>query len=187
MWMLGDRLHCLAPDLPGFGRSGPAGSGGTTLGAGWCWQPLCVSVSPSPCTCSGTRWAGRSACSWPAGTPADPLADSGLAGAADLIPMRTSIQLPVIAVPGIGPRLATRIAQLPVEQRVQATMNLVYAKAGHGPPQRVAEAQGGRASRRRTRGRGRPSSRRCGHPGDVYFDRGPDAPWKLAERIDDQC
>ena len=27
MWMLSDRLHCVAPDLPGFGRSGPAASG----------------------------------------------------------------------------------------------------------------------------------------------------------------
>ena len=82
--------------------------------------------------------------------------------------MRTSIQLPIIALPGCGEKIATRIAKLPVEQRVQATLNLVYADPTCVPPQRVAEAQEDAGRWRRSPGSGRRSNRRCGHPRDVF-------------------
>ena len=128
---------------------------------------------------------GRSACSWPAVPAADPLADSGLAGAARLDPDAHEHSAAGHRGAGHRPRLATRIAQLPVEQRVQATMNLVYAKPAMVPAQRVAEAQEDALLTAQNPWSGQAFQSALRGILATYFDRGPDAPWKLAERIDD--
>ena len=187
MWMLSDRLHCLAPDLPGFGRSGPAGSGRyDPLAQAEVLAALVRQRFAEPVHLFGNSMGGAISVQL-AGRYPQLIRSLTLVSPAlpDLIPMRTSIQLPVIAVPGIGPRLATRIAQLPVEQRVQATMNLVYAKPAMVPAQRVAEAQEDALLTAQNPWSGQAFQSALRGILATYFDRGPDAPWKLAERIDD--
>ena len=101
----------------------------------------------------------------------------------DLMPMRTNIQLPIIALPGVGDRVATRIAKLPVERRVQATLNMVYADPASVPPQRVREAQEDAALLATKPWVGTALQAALRGILATYFDRGPDAPWKLADRI----
>ncbi|MEZ5118457.1 MAG: alpha/beta hydrolase [Candidatus Nanopelagicales bacterium] len=185
MWLLGDRLHCLAPDLPGFGRSGPAESGRyDPLAQAEVLAALISQRFAEPVHLFGNSMGGAISVQL-AGRYPQLIRSLTLVSPAlpDLIPMRTSIQLPVIAMPGIGPRLATRIAQLPVEQRVQATMNLVYAQPAMVPPQRIAEAQEDALLVAQNPWSGPAFQSALRGILATYFDRGPDAPWKLAERI----
>jgi pimeloyl-ACP methyl ester carboxylesterase len=185
MWMLSDRLHCVAPDLPGFGRSGPAASGDYSpqaqaeVLAGFIRERFA-----EPVHLFGNSMGGAISVQL-AARYTDLVRSMTLISPAlpDLIPMRTSIQLPIIAIPGVGERIATRIAQLPVEQRVQATLNLVYADPSCVPPQRVAEAQEDARMLATKPWVGDAFQSALRGILATYFDRGPEAPWRLAERI----
>ncbi|HQR79136.1 MAG TPA: alpha/beta hydrolase [Actinomycetota bacterium] len=186
MWLLSDRLHGLAPDLPGFGQSGPAASGDygpraqAAVVAGLIQQRL-----SEPVHLFGNSMGGAIAVQLAARHP-DLVRSVTLVSPAlpDLVPMPTNIQIPIIALPGVGERIAAKVARLPVEQRVRATLNMVYADPSCVPHQRVVEAQEdarlvaglpwvGEAFRSAVRGLLA-----------TYFDRGPEAPWRLAERIE---
>lgn len=185
MWLTSEQLHGLAPDLPGFGRSGPSGSGDYSPQAqARVLADLIRERFAEPVHLFGNSMGGAISVQL-AGRHPDLIRSVTLVSPAlpDLRPMATSVQLPVIATPGIGPRLAARVAKLPVERRVRATLNLVYADPTCVPPSRVQEAQ-------------EEASIVAGNPwaGEAfqsalrgilatYFDRGADAPWKLAERM----
>jgi pimeloyl-ACP methyl ester carboxylesterase len=185
MWMLSDRLHCVAPDLPGFGRSGPAVSGDYAPQAqAEVLAALIRGRFAEPVHLFGNSMGGAISVQL-AGRFPDLVRSLTLISPAlpDLVPMRTSVQLPLIAIPGVGQRVASRIARLPPEMRVRTTLNLVYADPASVPPQRVAEAEeevrllaqkpwAGQAFQSALRG-----------ILATYLDRGPDAPWRLAERI----
>lgn len=185
MWLLGDEVHAIAPDLPGFGRSGPNPDGDYAPRAqAEVLAALVRDRFAEPVHLFGNSMGGAISVQLAARHP-DLIRSVTLVSPAlpDLLPMRTSIHLPVIAIPGIGQAIATRLAKLPPEQRVRATLNIVYADPALVPPQRVAEAQeevrllaekpwAGEAFQSALRG-----------ILATYFDRGPDAPWKLAERI----
>ncbi|HPJ17524.1 MAG TPA: alpha/beta hydrolase [Actinomycetota bacterium] len=64
-------------------------------------------------------------------------------------------------------------------------MNLVYAKPAMVPAQRVAEAQEDALLTAQNPWSGQAFQSALRGILATYFDRGPDAPWKLAERIDD--
>ena len=185
MWMLSDRLHGIAPDLPGFGRSGPNPDG--DYGPRAQAQVLAALIRErfaEPVHLLGNSMGGAISVQLAARHP-DLIRSVTLISPAlpDLLPMRTNIQLPVIAIPGVGQAIATRLAKLPPEQRVLATLNIVYADPSCVPAERVAEAQeevrllaekpwAGEAFQSALRG-----------ILATFFDRGPEAPWKLAERI----
>ena len=184
-WMLSDRLHAIAPDLPGFGRSGPNPDGDYGPRAqAHVLAALIRERFGEPVHLFGNSMGGAISVQLAALYP-DLIRSVTLISPAlpDLLPMRTNIQLPVIAIPGVGQAIATRLAKLPPEQRVRATLNIVYADPSCVPAQRVAEAQeevsliaekpwAGEAFQSALRG-----------ILATFFDRGPEAPWKLAERI----
>lgn len=185
MWLLSDRIHGTAPDLPGFGRSGPAASEdyGPRAQADVV-AALIRDRFAEPVHVFGNSMGGAIAVQLAAHEP-DLVRSLTLVSPAmpDLLPMRTNIQLPVITIPGLGPQLAARVARLPVEQRVRATLNLVYADPASVPEQRVLEAQ---EDARLIAGRpwvGQAFTSALKGLLATYFDRGPHAPWKLAERI----
>lgn len=185
MWLLSDRLHGIAPDLPGFGRSGPAASGDYSPEAqAGVVAELIRQRFAEPVHLFGNSMGGAISVQLAARYP-DLVRSVTLVSPAlpDLVPMWTSAHLPVIALPGVGDRLAARVARMPVHRRVQATMNLVYHDPGKVHPQRVAEAQEevSLAAGKPWIGQAFQSALR-GIIG-TYFDRGPDAPWALAERI----
>lgn len=185
MWLLSDRLRCLAPDLPGFGRSGPASSGDYSPQAQASVVAALIEQRMSePVNLFGNSMGGAIAVQLAARHP-ELVRSVTLVSPAlpDLVPMSTNIQIPIIAIPGVGERMSMRIAKLPVERRVRATLNMVYADPSCVPPQRVAEAQedARQLADRPWVGQALQSAARGLLA--TYFDRGPDAPWRLAERI----
>ena len=66
---LADRLECVSLDLPGFGATEPLADGDFSIpGTRARWWRRSRRCSPgSRCTCSATRWVGRSRCRWPRG------------------------------------------------------------------------------------------------------------------------
>lgn len=185
MWILSDELHCVAPDLPGFGRSGPSASGDySPLGQARFLAEFIEARFTEPVHLFGNSMGGAISVQL-AGRYPDLVRSVTLISPAlpDLVPMRTNVQLPVIALPGVGDKLATRVAKLPVQQRVQATLNLVYADPSCVPEQRVKEAQEDAAELATKPWVGMALQAALRGILATYFDRGPDAPWKLAERI----
>ncbi len=185
MWLLSDDVHAVAPDLPGFGRSGPAASGVySPQGQADFLAEFVQRTFPEPVHLFGNSMGGAISLQL-AGRHPELVRSLTLVSPAlpDLMPMRTNIQLPIIALPGVGDRVATRIAKLPVERRVQATLNMVYADPASVPPQRVREAQEDAALLATTPWVGTALQAALRGILATYFDRGPDAPWKLADRI----
>lgn len=185
MWLLSEDLQCIAPDLPGFGRSGPAASGDYSPQGQADFLAGLMGRRDEPVHVFGNSMGGAIALQL-AGRHPELVRSLTLVSPAlpDLVPMRTNIQLPVIALPGVGDRLATRIAKLPVQRRVQATMNLVYADPSTVSPQRVLEAQEDAALLATKPWVGTALQAALRGILATYFDRGPQAPWKLAERVD---
>jgi pimeloyl-ACP methyl ester carboxylesterase len=185
MWDLSDTLHCVAPDLPGFGRSGPAASGlYSPQGQADFLAEFLERRATGPVHVFGNSMGGAIALQV-AGRHPDLVRSLTMVSPAlpDLMPMRTNIQLPLIALPGVGDKVATRVARLPVERRVRATMNLVYADPSCVPPQRVQEAQEDAALLATKPWVGSALQSALRGILATYFDRGPDAPWRLAERV----
>ena len=185
MWLLSDDVHAVAPDLPGFGRSGPAASGVySPQGQADFLAEFVQRTFPEPVHLFGNSMGGAISLQL-AGRHPELVRSLTLVSPAlpDLMPMRTNIQLPIIALPGVGDRVATRIAKLPVERRVQATLNMVYADPASVPPQRVREAQEDAALLATKPWVGTALQAALRGILATYFDRGPDAPWKLADRI----
>lgn len=185
MWILSDELRCVAPDLPGFGRSGPSASGNySPQGQAQFLAEFIEATFSEPVHLFGNSMGGAISVQL-AGRFGDLVRSVTLISPAlpDLMPMRTNVQLPIIALPGVGDKLATRVAKLPVRQRVQATLNLVYADPSCVPEQRVREAQEDAAELASKPWVGMALQSALRGILGTYFDRGPDAPWKLAERI----
>jgi len=185
MWLLSDRVHGLAPDLPGFGRSGPAAAGEYGPQA----QARVVAALirerfAEPVHVFGNSMGGAIAVQL-AGREPDLVRSLTLVSPAlpDLRPMRTKIHLPVITIPGVGPQLAARVARLPVEQRVRATLDLVYADPSIVPAQRVLEAQEDARLLATRPWVGEAFTSALKGLLGTYFDRGPQSPWRLAEQI----
>ena len=182
MWLLSDDVHAVAPDLPGFGRSGPAASGVySPQGQADFLAEFVERTFAEPVHLFGNSMGGAISLQL-AGRHPELVRSLTLVSPAlpDLMPMRTNIQLPIIALPGVGDRVATRIAKLPVERRVQATLNMVYADPASVPPQRVREAQEDAALLATKPWVGTALQAALRGILATYFDRGPDAPWKLA-------
>ena len=185
MWLLSDDVHAVAPDLPGFGRSGPAASGVySPQGQADFLAEFVERTFAEPVHLFGNSMGGAISLQL-AGRHPELVRSLTLVSPAlpDLMPMRTNIQLPIIALPGVGDRVATRIAKLPVERRVQATLNMVYADPASVPPQLVREAQEDAALLATKPWVGTALQAALRGILATYFDRGPDAPWKLADRI----
>jgi len=185
MWMLSGRLECVAPDLPGFGYSGPSADGLYSPQAqARVLAALVQQRFGEPVHLFGNSMGGAISVQIAARYPELVRSVTLISPAMpDLVPMRTNVQLPVVAIPGVGTALATRVAKLPPEQRVRATLNLVYADPDCVPPERVAQAQQDAEflAQRPWVGEAFQSSVRGLLA--TYFDRGPQAPWKLAERV----
>ncbi len=185
MWLLSEEMHCVAPDLPGFGRSGPAASGEySPQGQARFLAEFIEAKFSEPVHLFGNSMGGAISVQL-AGRFPELVRSVTLISPAlpDLMPMRTNVQLPIIALPGVGDKVATRVAKLPVQQRVQATLNMVYADPACVPEQRVKEAQEDAAELATKPWVGMALQSALRGILGTYFDRGPEAPWKLAERI----
>ena len=143
MGLLEDRLHSLAPDLPGFGWSPPPPDGDYSVRAhARAVTALLESVGAGrPVHLLGNSLGGTVALVVAATRP-DLVRTLTLVSPAlpVLRPRLTNVHLPALAVPWAGQRLARRLGRFPVEQRVRATLALCYADPSRVPPQRIEEA-----------------------------------------------
>ena len=180
---LADRLDCVALDLPGFGWTPPPEDGDYSLAA---HMRAVVATAQSVFGGQAVHLFGNSM----GGAIAVQLA----ARHPDLVrtlclvspamptrrPRATNVHIPVMTLPGVGPRLFDRFQKVGAEQRVQATFDLCYADPNRLHPQRRAEAQA-EAERRDAL----PWIREAfiGSTSGLlasFLDRGPERPWALA-------
>jgi pimeloyl-ACP methyl ester carboxylesterase len=184
MGLLRDRLHTEAPDLPGFGLSPPPADGDYSPAGHARAVISLIEAGPAPVHLLGNSLGGAVATSVAARRP-DLVRTLTLVSPA--LPVRrprlSNVHMPVLAAPLIGDRLARRLARVPVEQRVQATLRLCWADPAAVPEERVAEAVT-EAARRST----------LAHEGEAmmaslrslmiaYLMRGPETLWNLAARV----
>lgn len=184
MGLLADRVVGEAPDLPGFGWSPPPEDGDYTP-AGHAGAVIdLIESGPAPVHLLGNSLGGAVATVVASLRP-DLVRTLTLVSPA--LPVRrarlSNAHMPVLAAPLIGDRLARRLARVPVEQRVAATLRLCWADPSAVPAQRVAEAVA-------------EVERRSGLPHEgqalmaslrglmvAYLARGPESLWRLAARV----
>jgi pimeloyl-ACP methyl ester carboxylesterase len=143
MGLLEDRLHSIAPDLPGFGWSPPPQDGDYSVRAhARALAALLESVGDGrPVHLLGNSLGGTVAMVVAATRPHLVRTLTLVSPALPVLrPRLTNVHLPALAVPWAGQRLARRLGRFPVEQRVRATLALCYADPSRVPPQRVEEA-----------------------------------------------
>ena len=143
MGLLEDRLHSIAPDLPGFGWSPPPRDGDYSVRAhARALTALLESVGDGrPVHLLGNSLGGTVALVVAATRPHLVRTLTLVSPALPVLrPRLTNVHLPALAVPWAGQRLARRLGRFPVEQRVRATLALCYADPSRVPPQRVEEA-----------------------------------------------
>lgn len=99
---------------------------------------------------------------------------------------RGNVHLPVIAIPGVGERLIAKFQeQASAEQRVKATIDACFADPTRINKQRWDEAVAETARRDELLYANDTFLRSLRGLIATYVDRGPQRPWKLAERV--QC
>lgn len=97
-----------------------------------------------------------------------------------------TLPLTVMAVPGIGESLLRRYREkVPLEQRVRNTIETVMVKPELTPDQRMLEAVAEQQAREHLPYADDEFLRSLRALLGTFLDRGPDRPWKLAERV--QC
>jgi pimeloyl-ACP methyl ester carboxylesterase len=181
---LGDVLDGEAPDLPGFGHSPPPADGDySPEGHAGAVVDL-IEAGPSPVHLLGNSLGGAVVTRVAALRP-DLVRTLTLVSPA--LPVRrprlSNVHVPVLAAPLIGDRLARRLARVPVEQRVQATLRLCYADPTSVPAERRLEAvqEAQRRSDLVHEGQAMMASLRSLMI--AYLSRGPDTLWGLAARV----
>jgi pimeloyl-ACP methyl ester carboxylesterase len=185
-YALADRLDCVALDLPGFGHTEPSSPADYTVaGHVAAVVALIEELFPGqPVHLFGNSMGGAIAVQVAARHP-ELVRTLCLVSPAlpDLRMRRTNIHIPVMTMPGVGPRLFDRFARVGVERRVQATYDLCYADPSRVHPQRLAEAQE-EARRRDTLPWIRDAF--IGSTSGLvttFLDRSVERPWALAARV----
>jgi pimeloyl-ACP methyl ester carboxylesterase len=185
-YALADRLDSVAPDLPGFGSSDPTSPADYTI-AGQVRVVVAVIEAVfdgAPVHLFGNSMGGAIALQVAARHP-ELVRTLCLVSPAlpDMRMRRTNAHIPVMAVPGVGPRLFERFQRVGVERRVQATFDLCYADPSKVHPQRLAEAQ---AEARRRDSLPHVRDAFIGATAGLvatFLDRSVERPWALAARV----
>jgi pimeloyl-ACP methyl ester carboxylesterase len=141
--LLAPRLDGVAIDLPGFGRSGPSPDGDYSIAA---HTRIVVSYLESsgrgPAHLFGNSMGGAVAI-WVAASRPDLVRTLTLVSPAvpDYRPsVRGDPRLALLLVPGVGLRVAGRLARTPAEQRVRGVLELCFADPSRTSRQRFEEA-----------------------------------------------
>jgi pimeloyl-ACP methyl ester carboxylesterase len=184
--MLRDVVDGVAPDLPGFGWSPPPRDGD--------WSPrrnaelmaelIEQRFDGRPVHLFGNSMGGSVAVHLAAYRPELVRTLTLVSPALPKVGVRrTNVHLPVIAAPGVGQRLVKRYFELDPHRRVHASIDINFADPTTVPPQRVAEAVAETQRRDALPYVGDAFIQSLRGLLSTYLDRGPERPWKLAERI----
>jgi pimeloyl-ACP methyl ester carboxylesterase len=185
MGLLSDRLDCRAPDLPGFGHSPPPDDGDYSVaGHARAVIALIEADGRAPVHLFGNSLGGAVSTHLASARP-DLVRTLTLISPAlpDFRPGRWRTQVALMAMPGLGPLLSRRLAELSPAQRVRGLLDLVYADPSAVTPERVAQAIV-EVERRATLPYAvdalAASSRGLVH---TFFATGTAAPWEQASRV----
>ena len=94
-----------------------------------------------------------------------------------------NMHLPMIAIPGVGERLMPKFLQAQAEDRIRMSVEANFADPSRLPPARVSEAVAELQKRDGLPYVPEVFLRTLRSLLKTYVDRGPDRPWKLAERV----
>lgn len=175
----------IAVDLPGFGMSPPPRDGDVSPRAhAQRIAYLLDSLGEGPVDVFGNSLGGAVAVQLAARYP-QLIRSLTLVSPAlpSLYATRGNVHLPAIALPGLGEKMMEKYLELPPEQRIKATVDTTFADAGRLKPERMADAVSELEERE-----GLPYVtdiylRSLRSLLATYLERGPERPWKLAERI----
>lgn len=186
MYLLSGTTFGIAPDLPGFGQSPPPADDDYKLAnnAAIVAELLRDQFGARPVHVFGNSMGGATAVQLAARYP-DLIKSLTLISPAlpALIPRRSSIHLPITAIPGVGEHLLRRLARQDPEWRVNASMNICYSDTNRMDPRRVADQVA--EAKERDKLAHAPDAMLLSLRGIIesYFDRSPDRPWQLAASI----
>ncbi len=184
---LADRLDCVSVDLPGFGSTPPLPSGSYSIVA---HTEVVVAVIEAlfpdqPVHLFGNSMGGAVSVQVAARHPALVRTLTLVSPALpDYRPRSTNIQVPVMALPRVGPRVFDRFQRVGSERRVQATFELCFADPRRVHPQRRAEAEAEAARRDSLSYIGEAFTGSAQGLIATFLDRGPERPWALTRRIE---
>jgi pimeloyl-ACP methyl ester carboxylesterase len=146
MWLLRDRFDCWAPDLPGFGRSGPPPRADYSLDSHvMAMTRVCEHVAAEagrPVHLFGNSLGGASAVRIAAMRPDLIQSLTLISPAMPVIRPRpgTDPRLVFLLVPGISQLISRAAANQTARQRVQAVLDLCYVDPSAVPQVRIDEA-----------------------------------------------
>ena len=183
---LSDRLDCVALDLPGFGATGPLDSGSYSIATHTDVVVATIEALFPGQTVHlfGNSMGGAVSVQVAARHP-DLVRTLTLISPAlpDYRPRSTNIQVPVMALPRVGPRLFDRFQQVGARRRVQATFELCFADPRRVHPQRRAEAEAEAVRRDSLPYIGAAFTGSAQGLIATFLDRGRERPWALTRRI----
>jgi pimeloyl-ACP methyl ester carboxylesterase len=180
-----DEVDGYAVDLGGFGQSPPPRDGDMTpLGHARSVVELIDHLGGGPVHLFGNSLGGAVAVQIAARRP--DLVRS-LTMTSPALPTfslgKGNMHLPVIAMPGVGEKLVEKFLNVPVEQRVQGSIDLCFANPSRVAPQRYEEAVSEAKAREHLPYANDAFLASLRGMMKTFLDRGPQRPWKLAAKI----
>lgn len=174
-----------AIDLGGFGHTPPPRDGDMTpLGHARAVADLIEYLGKGPAHLFGNSLGGAVALQLAARRPDLVLSLTLISPALPTLRIsQGNVHLPMIAVPGVGEKLAGKFLSLPVEQRVQGSIDLCFADPARVHPQRLQEAIDDAQLRDHLPYATETFLASLRGLLRTFLDRGPQRPWKLAARV----
>ena len=189
MGELQPEVNSWALDLPGFGMSPPPRDGNfSPLGhARAAVDFIERHLDAAPVHLFGNSMGGAVAVQLAARRP-DLVRTLTLISPAlpDVSPNKANVLLPIMAVPGIGEAAMKKSNELPVEARVQSTIDTVFANPSVVTQQRFEESVAEALMRDELTYANDAFLQSLRGLLGTYFDRGRHRPWKLAELVQTQ-
>ncbi len=185
MARLADAVDGWAIDLPGFGGSPPPRDGDYSLtGHARAAIDVIDHLGGRPVHLFGNSLGGAVAVAVAAKRP-DLVRTLTLVSPAlpTLIATRSNMHLPVIAVPGVGERLVSRYLRADAAGRVGGTISVTFADPSRVPRIRFEETTAEVREHDRMPYATDAFLRSLRGLLRSFADRGPDRPWRLAERV----
>jgi len=180
-----DEVDGYAVDLGGFGQSPPPHDGDMTpLGHARSVVDLIAHLGGGPVHLFGNSLGGAVTVQVAARRP-DLVRSLTLISPAlpTFSVVKGNAHLPVLALPGVGEKLVEKFLDVPVEKRVQGSIDLCFADPSRVAPQRYAESLADARSREHIPYANDAFLASLRGMMKTFFDRGPQRPWKLATKI----
>ena len=185
MFRMRNEVDGYAVDLGGFGMSPPPRDGDMSpKGHARAIASLIEHLGLAPVHLFGNSFGGAVAINLAARYP-DLVRSLTLISPAlpSLYATKGNLHLPMIAIPGVGERLMPKFLQAPAAERARMSITANFADPSRMSPERMSEAVAELEQRTGLPYVPEVFLRTLRSLLKTYVDRGPERPWKLAERV----